>query len=89
MKITTEHLPNCQVALIIEPDSQQIEDALRKAATKVAQKYTIPGFRKGKAPFSAVLRAYGKEQLYDQVVEDLGDKLYKPVSYTHLLTARI
>ena len=77
MNITTEHLPNCQVALIIEPDSQQIEDALRKAATKVAQKYTIPGFRKGKAPFSAVLRAYGKEQLYDQVVEDLGDKLYK------------
>ena len=62
---------------MIEPDSQQIEEALRRAAAKVAQKYTIPGFRKGKAPFSAVIRAYGKEALYDQVVEDLGDKLYK------------
>lgn len=77
MNITTERLANCQVALVIEPDSQQIEDALRRAAAKVAQKHTIPGFRKGKAPFSAVVRAYGREALYDQVVEDLGDKLYK------------
>ncbi len=77
MKITTERLPNCQVALVIEPDAQQIEEALRRAATKVANKYTIPGFRKGKAPYSAVVRAYGKEALYDQVVEDLGDRLYK------------
>ena len=77
MKITTERLPNCQVSLVIEPDAQQIEDALRKAASKVATKYTIPGFRKGKAPYSAVVRAYGKEALYDQVVEDLGEKLYK------------
>ncbi len=77
MNISTERLANCQVALMIEPDPQQIEDALRKAAAKVAQKYTIPGFRKGKAPYSAVIRAYGKEALYDQVVEDLGDKLYK------------
>jgi trigger factor len=77
LKITTERLPNCQASLVIEPDAQQIEEALRRAAAKVANKYTIPGFRKGKAPYSAVVRAYGREALYDQVVEDLGDKLYK------------
>ena len=77
MKVTTERLPDSQVALVIEPDEHQVEEALRKAAKKIAQKYNIPGFRKGKAPYSAVVRAYGKEALYDQVVEELGDRAFK------------
>lgn len=77
LKITTERLPNCQVAMTIEPDDEMVQEALRKAAKKVAQRYTIPGFRKGKAPYAAVVRVYGKEALYEQVVEDIGDTVYK------------
>lgn len=77
MKITTERLPNAQMALIVQPDEQQFEQALRKAAAKVAQRYTVPGFRKGKAPFAAVVRAFGKEALYEQAAEDMGDQVYK------------
>lgn len=77
MKITTERLPHAQIALIVQPDEQQVEQALRKAAAKVAQRYTIPGFRKGKAPFAAVVRAYGKEALFEQAAEDMGDEVYK------------
>ena len=77
MKITTERLPHAQIALTVQPDEQQVEQALRKAAVKVAQRYTIPGFRKGKAPYAAVVRAYGKEALYEQVAEDIGDLVVK------------
>lgn len=77
MKITTERLPHAQIALIIQPDEQQVEQALRKAAAKVAQRYTIPGFRKGKAPLAAVVRAYGKEALLEQAAEDMGDEVYR------------
>lgn len=63
--------------MTIEPDDEQVQEALRKAAKKVAQRYNIPGFRKGKAPYAAVVRAYGKEALYEQVVEDIGDRVYK------------
>lgn len=77
MKISTEQLPNCQLALVIEPDEQQVQEALRQAAAKVSRQYSIPGFRRGKAPFAAVVRAYGKEVLYEQVVDDMGDKLYQ------------
>lgn len=77
MKVTQEQLPNCQVGLTIEPDESQVEQALRQAARKIARQYTVPGFRKGKAPYSAVVRAFGKDVLYEQVVEDMGDKLYK------------
>ena len=77
MNITTERLPNAQVALTVQPDEQQVEQALRKAAAKVAQRYTVPGFRKGKAPYAAVVRAFGKEALYEQAAEDMGDQVYK------------
>ena len=77
MKISQERLPNAQIALNIEPDEQQVEQAMRKAAAKVAQRYNIPGFRKGKAPYSAVVRAFGKEALYEQAAEDMGDQIYK------------
>jgi trigger factor len=77
LKITQERLPNAQIALTVQPDEQQVEQALRKAAAKVSQRYTVPGFRKGKAPYAAVVRAFGKEALYEQAAEDMGDQIYK------------
>ena len=77
MKITTEQLPNCIIALTVEPEPERVDEALKRAARKVAQKYTVPGYRKGKAPYAAVVRAYGKEALYEQVVEDMGDEVYR------------
>ena len=77
MNITTEQLPNCQVALTVEPDPERVDEALKRAARKVAKRYAVPGYRKGKAPYAAVVRAYGKEALYEQVVEDMGDDIYR------------
>ena len=77
MKITTERLPNAQLKLTVEPEASQVDEALRKAARKISQRYNVPGFRKGKAPYAAVVRAYGKDVLYEQVVEELGDTIYK------------
>jgi len=77
LNITQEYLPNAQVALTIQPDEEQVEKALRKAATKVAQRYTVPGFRKGKAPYAAVVRAFGKEALLEQAAEDMSDQIYQ------------
>ena len=77
MKITQERLANAQIALTVQPDEEQVEKALRKAASKVSQRYTVPGFRKGKAPYAAVVRAFGKEALMEQAAEDMGDQVYK------------
>jgi hypothetical protein len=32
LKITQERLPNAQIALTVQPDEQQVEQAMRKAA---------------------------------------------------------
>lgn len=63
--------------MTIEPDEKQLQGALRRAAAKISRQYTVPGFRRGKAPYAAVARAFGREVLYEQAVEELGDDLYK------------
>lgn len=77
LKVTTERLADCQIALIVEPDNKTVQDALRRAARMISRNYNVPGFRKGKAPYAAVLRAYGKEVLYEQVGEEMREQAYK------------
>ena len=77
MKVETERLENCQVALTIEVDEERTEQALHNAARRISQRAKIPGFRPGKAPYNVVVRRFGKEFLYEEVVDELGDSIYK------------
>ena len=77
LKVETERLENCQVALTIEVDEEWTEQALRSVARRLSRQAKIPGFRPGKAPHNIVARYLGKEALYKQVVDDLGETLYK------------
>jgi len=77
LKVETARLENCQVALTIEVDEERTEQALRNAARHISQRARIPGFRPGKAPYNVVVRRFGKEALYQQVVDELGDSIYK------------
>jgi len=77
LKINTERLPDCQIALSVEPDQKTVQDALQKAARQLSRTRNVPGFRKGKAPYAVVVRTFGKNVLYEQIVEKLGEKSYK------------
>jgi trigger factor len=70
MQVKSERLEECQVRLTIELDGAEVENKLRKTAQDVARRYAVPGYRKGKAPYAAVLRAFGRELLQQQALED-------------------
>lgn len=76
MKVTTEPRENRQLALTIEVEPERVEAALTKAVRHVANKYTIPGFRKGKAPRHVVEQMFGKEALFQEALDDLGQAVY-------------
>jgi trigger factor len=76
MKVTTERLDNCQVRVTVELDAAETEAKLRQTAQQVSRKYTIPGYRKGKAPYAAVVRSFGRELLQQQALDDFGQELY-------------
>ena len=56
MKVETERLENCQMALTIEVDEKRGRRALRNVARRISRQAKIPGFRPGKAPYNVVAR---------------------------------
>jgi trigger factor len=77
MKVTTERLENCQVNVIVEMDAADIDKELRQTARMISRSYNIPGYRRGKAPYHAVVRIFGKEALQQQMLEEYGQELYE------------
>ncbi len=83
MNVTTELRDNRQMLLTIEVPQERVDAALAQAARRLSQKYKIPGFRPGKAPRDVVERVVGKQALLEEVVDDLGPKVYKEALDAH------
>ena len=77
MNLQIERTENHRAQFTIEIESQQLEDAKRKAARKISRQVRIKGFRKGKAPYGLVLRHVGEGAVLEEALEALGDVLYK------------
>lgn len=52
--------PNCQVTLEMKISPQATKAAYNKAIKNINKEASVPGFRKGKAPESYILKNYGK-----------------------------
>lgn len=77
MNVQTEHLDNHTARLTVEVDASKWEDAKKKAARKLGKRYRIPGFRKGKAPYSVIVRYVGEPAIVEDAVEVLGNEIYR------------
>jgi trigger factor len=76
LTITTSPRDDHQLDLTIQLGPERTEAALQRAAKQVAKRANVPGFRKGHAPYSAVVRAYGRESLLNEVLDALGQEVY-------------
>ena len=76
MKVTTERLEDCQVNVFVELDAAEVDKRLRQTARQISRQFTVPGYRKGKAPLAAVMRTFGREAIQQQAIEDFGQELY-------------
>ena len=77
MKVTTERLPKSLIALDIELDRQQVDKGLDRAARKLSQQYSIPGFRPGKAPRFIVENYLGRARILEEASDDLINKAFQ------------
>ncbi len=69
METQVEELPENKVRLEIEVPSADLEHAIEHAASDLAARLKIPGFRKGKVPMPVLLARVGKERLYTDAIE--------------------
>lgn len=77
MKITSEKTGPCQYTLTVEVEPERIEIPLRQAAERINRYRPLPGFRPGKAPFAMIERSVGKDLLYREMLDKVGNDWYK------------
>ena len=77
MNLQTERIENHRAQFTIEIETDQLEDAKRRAARKISRQVRIKGFRKGKAPYKLVVQRVGEGAVLEEALESLGDVLYK------------
>ncbi|MEA3459482.1 MAG: trigger factor [Chloroflexota bacterium] len=77
LKVTSERLENCQVALTVKVGEERVDQALRESARRLSHKVHIPGFRQGKVPYRVMLERFGKEALLGTVLDELAQEAYK------------
>ena len=79
MKIETQPREDHQVTLIVELASEQMEAAKHRAARKISERKSIPGFRPGKAPYEVVVRSFGESVISEEALDLLTEEIYPKV----------
>ena len=77
MKVSTEDLENCRIALNIEAEASELDKSLDEAYHHLVKEVSVPGFRRGKAPRVILEQHIGKRALLEEALEHLVPQLYK------------
>lgn len=77
VKVSTERLPQSQVALQVEVDNERLEQAMESAYRRLAAKVRVPGFRPGKAPRAVLERHLGEDAIRQEAIDRLMPQVYK------------
>ncbi len=77
MKVSTENLENCRIALNIEAEASELDKSLDEAYHHLVKEVSVPGFRRGKAPRVILEQHIGKRALLEEALEHLVPQLYK------------
>jgi trigger factor len=76
LKLETLPRDDHQVTLIVELEPGRMEGARRRAARRLSERRSIPGFRPGKAPYDVIVRTFGEEAVREEAVDLLLDEIY-------------
>src|SRR5213080_2034344 len=64
-----EELPENRVRMTVQVPSHDVHHAVEHAASDLAERVKIPGFRKGKVPHQVLVQNIGRERLMTEAVE--------------------
>lgn len=76
MKYTTQAAEKSTVKITIDFDAEEWKAALNKAYLKNKNRFSVNGFRKGKAPRNVIEHAYGKGVFYEDALNLLFSENY-------------
>ena len=68
---------NNEVKLNFTIEANKFEEAIQKVYAKSAKYFSIPGFRKGKAPYRIVEKQYGAQIFYEDAFNEVASEVYE------------
>ena len=68
-----------QLKVRVEVEEKRVEKAMRQTARQLAREIHVPGFRRGKAPYSVVLRRFGRDTVRAEAVESIAQDIFAEV----------
>lgn len=77
LKITVEPAGMRLLRLTVEVPEEQVEQEMRRTARQIAREVTIPGFRKGKAPYNIIIQRYGEDAVRREAADALAERVYR------------
>ena len=78
-EIKKEVLATHEALLNVEIEETAVKEAMRKAARAMSQKYNIPGFRRGKAPYAKVVQYVGEASLLQEAADAMLEEIYPQI----------
>ena len=78
MKVKVENVENKanEVKIEFTVEAEKFNEAIQNVYKKNAKYFNIPGFRKGKAPFKMVEKAYGIQIFYEDAFNEIAGEVY-------------
>src|SRR5437588_13132402 len=70
MKTQVSELPDNRVRLDVEVPAGDVDHAFDHALSDLSQSVRVPGFRKGKAPKTLVMRQVGRDTVVEEALRD-------------------
>ena len=80
MSLQGEKLEKNMAKLTIEVPAEEFDAAIKNAYNKNKNKFSIPGFRKGKAPLAMLEKMYGAGIFYEDAANEVIDASYPKVA---------
>ena len=76
MSLQVDNLEKNMAKLTIEVPAEEFDAAIKNAYNKNKNKFSIPGFRKGKAPLAMLEKMYGAGIFYEDAANEVIDASY-------------
>ncbi len=77
MNIRTESRDDHTALMVVEIDADRFTKAKQTAAQRLSKRLSIPGFRKGKAPYRIVANYVGEPAIIEDAIELIADDVYQ------------
>ena len=77
MSVQVEKLEKNMAKLTVEVSAEDFKAAIKKAFNKNKNRFSIPGFRKGKAPQAMIEKMYGQGVFYEDAADEANQRFLR------------